>query len=132
MSNEDPIKAIEDSYDQLTDPPDIEYPQDHSLWPKIKDALKEIYDPEIPVNIYELGLIYKVEVKDNKNGKLDVAVEMTLTSPGCPVAQEMPSWVQGAVFSVEDIENVDVELVWDPPWDPSKMAETARLSLNMM
>ena len=93
--------------------------------------LRGVYDPEIPVNIYELGLIYKIDIRDAADGKADVYIEMTLTSPACPVAQEMPSMVQGAIFPVEGIGNVDVDIIWDPPWDPSKMAETAKLQLNM-
>ena len=116
----------EEGSDTLAEPPHVEL-CDHVLTPMIVAALKEIYDPEIPVNIYELGLIYKIDV----NEKNDVYVEMTLTSPGCPVAQEMPGWVQGAIFPIEGIENVDVDIVWDPTWDPSMMAETAKLQLNM-
>ncbi|MBU6475369.1 MAG: SUF system Fe-S cluster assembly protein [Alphaproteobacteria bacterium] len=101
--------------------------REHKLWPLVQAALREVYDPEIPVNIYELGLIYKVDI-DEKN---DVFIEMTLTSPGCPVAGEMPGMVENAVGSVETIGSVKVEIIWDPPWDPSKMAETAKLQLNM-
>ena len=116
----------DEAYDELAQPPNVEL-CDNSLTKPIVDALKEIFDPEIPVNIYELGLIYKVDInKDN-----DVYVEMTLTSPGCPVAQEMPVWVQGAILPLEGVRNVDVDIVWDPPWDPSMMAETAKLQLNM-
>jgi FeS assembly SUF system protein len=90
-------------------------------------AIKEVFDPEIPVNVYELGLIYKIDInKDN-----DVYVEMTLTSPACPVAQEMPGWVQSAIMPIEGVRHVDVDIVWDPPWDASMMAETAKLQLNM-
>ena len=90
-------------------------------------ALKTVYDPEIPVDIYELGLIYKVDVSDDR----DVKVEMTLTAPGCPVAGQMPEWVADAVRSVEGINDVDVEMVFDPPWDPSRMSDEARVALNM-
>ena len=91
------------------------------------DKLKTVYDPEIPVDIYELGLIYKVDVSDDK----DVAVEMTLTAPGCPVAGEMPEWVEDAVMSVPGIRSCTVNLVFDPPWDPSRMSDEAKLQLNM-
>ena len=91
-------------------------------------ALREVYDPEIPVNIYELGLIYKVDIEAGTN---NVFIEMTLTSPGCPVAGEMPGMIENAVRGVNDIGDVKVEIIWDPPWDPSKMAETAKLQLNM-
>ena len=94
---------------------------------KLIAALKSVYDPEIPVDIYELGLIYKVDVADNK----DVAVEMTLTAPGCPVAGEMPKMVQTALEGVEDVGKVTVTMTFDPPWTPEKMSEEARLELNM-
>lgn len=94
---------------------------------EIVKALKSVYDPEIPADIYELGLIYKVDVDDDRN----VAVEMTLTAPGCPVAGEMPIWVQNAVGAVPGVGEVTVEIVFDPPWDQSRMSEEARLSLNM-
>ena len=90
-------------------------------------ALKTVYDPEIPVDIYELGLIYKVDVADNK----DVAVDMTLTAPGCPVAGEMPKMVEAALEKVEGIGKVSVEMVFDPPWTPERMSEEAKLELNM-
>jgi FeS assembly SUF system protein len=86
-----------------------------------------VYDPEIPSDIYELGLIYKVDVDDDRN----VAVEMTLTAPGCPVAGEMPIWVQNAVGSVAGVGDVKVEIVFDPPWDKSRMSEEAQLALGM-
>ena len=96
------------------------------------EAIAKVHDPEIPVNIYELGLIYKIDVMPTDEAdKHDVFVEMTLTSPACPVAQEMPVWVQGAIFGVEGVRHVDVNIIWDPAWDPSKMAETAKLQLNM-
>ncbi len=116
----------EEAYDELAQPPNVELCE-HELTGIIVAAIKEIFDPEIPVNIYELGLIYKVDVnKDN-----DVYVEMTLTSPACPVAQEMPGWVQSAIMPIEGVRHVDVDIVWDPAWDPSMMAETAKLQLNM-
>ena len=90
-------------------------------------ALKSVYDPEIPVDIYELGLIYKVDLSDDR----DVAIEMTLTAPGCPVAGEMPIWVEQAVMKVEGIRSARAEIVFDPPWDPSKMSDEAKLALNM-
>jgi len=120
----------DEAFDEMAEPPCVEL-ADHPLIPSIRAALKKVYDPEIPVNIYELGLIYKIEAKDGAEGKTDIAVTMTLTSPACPVAQEMPAWVQGAIFPLEGVGHVDVEIVWDPSWDPSKMAETAKLQLNM-
>jgi FeS assembly SUF system protein len=118
--------AVGDEYDELAVPPNVEL-SDHALISVIVPALQEIFDPEIPVNIYELGLIYKVIVS-NEN---DVFVEMSLTSPACPVAQEMPGWIQAAIMPIEGVGHVDVEVVWDPPWDASMMAETAKLQLNM-
>ena len=94
---------------------------------KLVTALKTVYDPEIPVDIYELGLIYKVDVADNK----DVTVDMTLTAPNCPVAGEMPGMVQAALQDVEGIGNVEVNMTFDPPWTPDRMSEEAKLELNM-
>lgn len=133
LANEEMMKNAmdDDEYAELKQPPNTEGSKDHKLWPLVEAAICEVYDPEIPVNVYELGLIYKIEITDCDDGKSDVFVEMTLTSPGCPVAQEMPAWVQGAIFTLEDIGDVDVEIVWDPIWDPSMMAETAKLQLNM-
>jgi FeS assembly SUF system protein len=91
------------------------------------DAIATIYDPEIPVNIYELGLIYAVDISDAGA----VRVEMTLTAPGCPSAQELPVQVRDAVLGVPGVTAAEVETVWDPPWDPSRMTEEARLALNM-
>lgn len=91
------------------------------------NAICTVFDPEIPVNIYELGLIYAVEIADSGN----VKVEMTLTAPGCPSAQELPEMVKTAIAAVDGAGDVTVETVWDPPWDPSRMSEEARLSLNM-
>lgn len=121
----------EDEYDDLAMPPNAEVPKGHPLWPAIEAGIRGVYDPEIPVNIFELGLLYKIDITEAEDGQYDVYVEMTLTSPGCPVAGEMPGMVQGAIFPVDGVGNVDVDLVWDPPWDPSMMAETAKLQLNM-
>lgn len=89
-------------------------------------ALKTVYDPEIPVDIYELGLIYKVDLDDNRN----LTIDMTLTAPGCPVAGEMPGWVENAAMGVEGIQGVTVNMVYDPPWDQSRMSEEAQVALN--
>ena len=95
---------------------------------KIINALKTVFDPEIPVDIYELGLIYKCEVtKEN-----DVLINMTLTSPNCPVAEELPMSVKKSVEAIEEVNNVQVDIVWEPPWDMSRMSEIARLELDMM
>jgi FeS assembly SUF system protein len=91
------------------------------------DAVSTVYDPEIPVNIYELGLIYAIDIEDDGA----IKVEMTLTAPGCPSAQELPEQVRQAILSVPGVTRCDVEVVWDPPWDPSRMSEEARLAVNM-
>jgi FeS assembly SUF system protein len=90
-------------------------------------ALKTVFDPEIPVDVYELGLIYKVDLSDDK----DVLIDMTLTAPGCPVAGEMPGWIEDAVMTVPGIKSARANLVFEPPWDPSKMSDEAKLALNM-
>ncbi len=89
--------------------------------------IKKIYDPEIPVNIYELGLIYDVKVENKNTAK----VKMTLTSPNCPVAESLPKEVKDGIMQVEGIDKVDLDLVWDPPWDKSMMSESAKLELNL-
>ena len=90
-------------------------------------ACATVYDPEIPVNIYELGLIYAIEIEDDGR----VRIEMTLTAPGCPSAQELPEQVRGAVLAVPGVAACDVEVVWDPPWTPERMSDEARLAVNM-
>lgn len=97
------------------------------LTDEIVSALKTVYDPEIPADIYELGLIYKVDVGDDRV----VKVEMTLTTPNCPSAAELPAMVENAVASVAGVREAKVDIVWDPPWDPSRMTDEARLALNM-
>ena len=89
--------------------------------------IKKIYDPEIPVNIYELGLIYEIKVENKNTAK----VKMTLTSPNCPVAESLPKEVKDSIMQVEGIDKVDLDLVWDPPWDKSMMSESAKLELNL-
>ncbi len=89
--------------------------------------LKTVFDPEIPVDVYELGLIYKIDIADNK----DVTVDMTLTAPGCPVAGEMPGWVKEAVQRIPGLGEVTVNMVFDPPWTPERMSDEAKLELNM-
>ena len=90
-------------------------------------ALKTVYDPEIPSDIYELGLIYRVDIADDRN----VAIDMTLTAPGCPVAGEMPGWVETAVAAVPGVSGAKVTMVFDPPWDQSRMSDEARVALDM-
>ena len=94
---------------------------------KIIEVLKTIYDPEIPVDIFELGLIYEVKIDKEKN----VEIEMTLTTPNCPVAESLPKEVKDGAMQVEEIEDVDLELVWDPPWTKDMMSEAAKLELNL-
>ena len=94
---------------------------------KIIKEIKKVYVPEIPVNIYELGLIYKIEIDKNNM----VNVDMTLTSPNCPVAESLPKEVKECILNVKDVSDVKLNLVWDPPWDKSKMSEAAKLELNL-
>ena len=93
---------------------------------KVITEIKKIYDPEIPVNIYELGLIYDISIKDK-----DVSVKMTLTSPNCPVAESLPKEVKDSILELEEVKKVDLDLVWEPPWDKSMMSEAAKLELNL-
>jgi FeS assembly SUF system protein len=122
--------AVGDQYDAMAVPPHTLVPLDHPLAAPIIKSLREVYDPEIPVNIYELGLIYEITITGGPGGA-DVQVRMTLTSPGCPVAQEMPGMVQNAIFPIDGVADVGVEIVWDPTWNPGMMAETAKMQLNM-
>ena len=94
---------------------------------KVILEIKKIYDPEIPVNIYELGLIYKIDIKDEKK----VDIEMTLTSPNCPVAESLPKMVKDNILKLDDVDDVNLKLVWDPPWTKDKMSEAAKLELNL-
>ena len=94
---------------------------------KVIEEIKKIYDPEIPVNIYELGLIYKIEIKD----KNIVNVDMTLTSPNCPVAESLPNEVKQNIIKIEGVSDVKLNIVWEPPWDKDRMSEAAKLELNL-
>jgi FeS assembly SUF system protein len=94
---------------------------------KVIDVIKKIYDPEIPVNIYELGLIYKIEIQEEKK----VRIDMTLTTPNCPVADSLPKMVKGNILKIDGVSDVDLKLVWDPPWTKDKMSEAAKLELNL-
>ena len=93
---------------------------------KVISEIKKIYDPEIPVNIYELGLIYDITIKDK-----DVQVKMTLTTPNCPVAESLPKEVKDCIMGLDEVNNVNLDLVWDPPWNKSMMSEAAKLELNL-
>ncbi|MCR8825594.1 SUF system Fe-S cluster assembly protein [Pseudosulfitobacter koreensis] len=101
---------------------------DHPLYDAVVEACRTVYDPEIPVNIYELGLIYTIDIKDDG----EVRVIMSLTAPGCPVAGEMPGWVADAVEPLPGVKTVDVELTWEPPWGMEMMSDEARLELGFM
>ncbi|MFQ6552921.1 SUF system Fe-S cluster assembly protein [Aestuariibius insulae] len=101
---------------------------DHPLHEAIVEACRSVYDPEIPVNIFDLGLIYTIEISDESK----VNVIMTLTAPGCPVAGEMPGWVADAVSAVPGVQSVDVDLTWEPPWGMDMMSDEARLELGFM
>jgi len=122
MKPEAPVETSAASAGSPLTPEELE-----ALGNELIAALKTVYDPEIPVDIYELGLIYKVDVADNK----DVTIDMTLTAPGCPVAGEMPGMVKDAVKTVKGIGEVKVNMTFDPPWTPDRMSEEAKLELNM-
>ena len=111
----------------LKPPSDMSKEELAQLTDGIIAALKTVYDPEIPADIYELGLIYNVDIDDERN----VAIEMTLTAPGCPVAGEMPGWVENAVSAVPGVKVVKVTITFDPPWDQSRMSDEARAALDM-
>ena len=98
-----------------------------NLKDKVINQIKKVYDPEIPVNVYELGLIYKLEIND----KNEVNVDMTLTTPNCPVAESLPKEVKDNIMKVEGVSDVNLNLVWEPPWDKDKMSEAAKLELNL-
>lgn len=119
------VAAPDDSVDKPSAIPQAEL---NRITDDLIAALKTVYDPEIPVDIYELGLIYKVDIDDDRK----VDIDMTLTAPGCPVAGDMPGWIENAARTVEGIEDVEVRLTFDPPWDPSRMSDEARLALNML
>ncbi len=123
---EDHEAAPNASQDQPADAPPLS-PEQQAIHDHVVEALRTVYDPEIPVNIHELGMIYNVAVE----GDGAVSVRMTLTSPMCPVAGTLPGEVQTKVGTVEGVSEAKVDLVWDPPWDPSMMSEAARLQLNM-
>jgi FeS assembly SUF system protein len=101
---------------------------EHPLFDSVVAALRTVHDPEIPVNIYDLGLVYRVAIDDENN----VAINMTLTAPGCPVAGEMPGWVADAVEPVPGVKTVNVELVWEPPWGMDRLSDEAKLELGFM
>jgi FeS assembly SUF system protein len=124
-----PTPAAEKPPENATVTRSAALPEDelNKLTDDIVAALKTVYDPEIPADIYELGLIYKIDIGDDRGVKVD----MSLTSPNCPAAQDLPIQVENAVASVAGVKEAKVEVVWDPPWDPSRMSDEARLVLNM-
>ena len=126
---EERISTSETFADAWAEPQKAALPQAEldRLTDELIAALKTVYDPEIPVDIYELGLIYKVDLSDDR----DVVIDMTLTAPGCPVAGEMPGWIEDAVMKVDGVKSARANLVFDPPWDSSKMSDEAKLALNM-
>lgn len=101
---------------------------DHPMYDAVVEACRSVYDPEIPVNIYDLGLVYTIDITDQN----EVSIIMTLTAPGCPVAGEMPGWLAEAVEPLDGIKQVDVEITWDPPWGMEMMSDEARLELGFM
>lgn len=122
------VAALDDTATEPVKPSTTIPPEEiDRLTTDIVAALKTVYDPEIPADIYELGLIYKVDIDDDRN----VAIDMTLTAPGCPVAGEMPGWVEAAVSTVNGVQSVKVNMTFDPPWDQSRMSDEARLAINM-
>ena len=118
----------DETADSKTAKPSALSPEDLArMTDDIVAALKTVYDPEIPADIYELGLIYRIDIADDRK----TTVDMTLTTPNCPAAQDLPQMVENAVSSVPGVGAVKVNVVWDPPWDPSRMSDEARLTLNM-
>ena len=119
--------ALGDQYDDMAEPPYTEIDKEHPLAAAIIAGVRDVFDPEIPVNIYELGLIYKINIDENNYVKID----MTLTTPNCPVAESLPNEVKNSVKEIKEVKDVDLKLVWEPPWDKSMMSEAAKLELNL-
>jgi FeS assembly SUF system protein len=127
MSDVTPIDAAAPNAPAMAPPSGLPPEEIDRMTDDIVAALKTVYDPEIPADIYELGLIYRVDIADDRA----VAIDMTLTAPGCPVAGEMPLWVENAVSTVPGVREVKVNMVFDPPWDQSRMSDEARIALDM-
>ncbi|GGC56770.1 SUF system Fe-S cluster assembly protein [Chelatococcus reniformis] len=127
MNNHAPVDSPPPNAPDVAPPSTLAPEEIDRLTDDIVAALKTVYDPEIPADIYELGLIYRVEIGDDRH----VTIDMTLTAPACPVAGEMPGWVENAVASVPGTSGVKVNMVFDPPWDQSRMSEEARVALDM-
>jgi FeS assembly SUF system protein len=126
MSNDTTNSSMDDRSGTAVSGSAIPTDELERLTDDIVAALKTVYDPEIPADIYELGLIYKIDIEDDRT----VSIDMTLTAPGCPVAGEMPGWVQNAVGAVEGVSGVDVNMVFDPPWSPDRMSEEAQIAVG--
>lgn len=120
-------EAEDNEEDWSADPPMLDGTRENPIFDKVAQALQEVYDPEIPVDIFKLGLIYRIDVNQDN----DVSVVMTLTSPGCPVAGEMPGMVENAVRQVQEVNSIDVELTFDPMWNPGMMSDLAKLELGI-
>lgn len=127
MSDGIPIEAAAPNAPAVAQPSALPAEEIDRMTDEIVAALKTVYDPEIPADIYELGLIYRVDIADDRA----VTIDMTLTAPGCPVAGEMPLWVENAVSAVQGVRDVKVNMVFDPPWDQSRMSDEARIALDM-
>ena len=128
MADEQMVRnAFGDDYDELAEPPNTTGDREHPLWNAVVKAIREVYDPEIPVNIVELGLIYDLRVLEDRR----VFIDMTLTAPNCPVAEEIPVQVADKVRSVDGVVDATVNLVWSPPWTQDRMSDEAKLQLNM-
>ena len=128
VADEEMVKnAVGDEFDEMAEPPDVEVSK-HPLGRQAVDALRKVFDPEIPVNIYELGLIYEININEERN----VHVMMTLTSPSCPVAETLPPDVESKIAGVEGVSSAKVEITFDPPWDQSMMSEEAKLELGFL
>ena len=127
MNDAVPQTEVKPNQPELTAPSALPPEEIDRLTDDIIAALKTVYDPEIPSDIYELGLIYRIAINDDRH----VEIDMTLTAPGCPVAGEMPGWVDTAVSTVPGVRSVEVRMVFDPPWDQSRMSEEARVALDM-
>jgi FeS assembly SUF system protein len=119
-----------EGFDRMNAVPDIK-PIPAGLENKVIACIRTVFDPEIPVNLYDLGLIYRLDFQPVAESKFDLHIDMTLTAPACPVAGQMPGMVEQALVNLPELNDIKVELVWDPPWDKSRMSDEARMQLNM-
>ena len=134
IANEEMLRnsMSEEEYDELAMPPNAEVPKEHALWPALDKAIREVYDPEIPVNIAELGLIYDCRPYELEDGQWRVEIKMTLTAPGCGMGPSIADEVKSKIESIPGVAEAKVDLVWEPPWNMEMMSEEARLHLGMM